>query len=134
MTTRLEASFTPYGELITVIAWVKGKKGRFPGQFVLDTGASMTTISPRLARKIGYGPSNRLRSTVVRSAIGEEKGFSIRVESIAALRVRVSNLEVHVFDLGYDDVDGLLGMNFLNKLYYDVRFAEQLILVQPALR
>jgi clan AA aspartic protease (TIGR02281 family) len=133
MSKRIETRFIPDGDLITVITWVKGRNGRMPGRFVLDTGAAMTTIAPRMIRKLGYGTGDRLRSTKVRSALGEERGYTLRVESLSALHVRVRNLEVNVFDLGYDDYEGLLGMNFLNALFYDVRFAEQRLLVQPAI-
>jgi clan AA aspartic protease (TIGR02281 family) len=132
MTTRRETFFVPEGGLIAVVGSVKGRTGRLPGRFVLDTGAAMTTIAPRMIRRLGYGLADRLRFTKVRSALGEERGYTVRVESLSALRVRVLNLEVNVFDLGYDDYDGLLGMNFLNGLYYDVRYAERRILVQPA--
>jgi hypothetical protein len=36
-----------------------------------------------------------------------------------------------VFDLGHDDIDGLVGLNFLNQLNYEIRSAERRILVEP---
>jgi hypothetical protein len=38
---------------------------------------------------------------------------------------------VHVFDLGHDDIDGLVGLNFLNQLNYEIRSTERRILVEP---
>jgi hypothetical protein len=35
-----------------------------------------------------------------------------------------------VFDLGHDDIDGLVGLNFLSSLNYEVRSAEHRILVE----
>jgi hypothetical protein len=37
---------------------------------------------------------------------------------------------VHVFDLGHEDIDGLVGLNFLSELNYEVRSAERRILVE----
>jgi hypothetical protein len=34
------------------------------------------------------------------------------------------------FDLGYEDIDGLLGMNFLSDINFEVRSAERRILVE----
>jgi hypothetical protein len=35
-----------------------------------------------------------------------------------------------VFDLGHDEMDGLVGLNFLSSLNYEVRSAERRILVE----
>jgi hypothetical protein len=35
-----------------------------------------------------------------------------------------------VFDLGHEDMDGLLGLSFLYELNYEIRSAERRILVE----
>jgi len=46
------------------------------------------------------------------------------------LGLSAESFPVHVFDLG-GDVSGLVGLNFLNQLNYEIRSAERRILVAP---
>jgi len=90
----------------------------------------MTTISPELADLIGYSARDGIQRARVRTAVGSEEGFLLSVAEIEVLGVKISSLKVNVFDLGYSDIDGLLGMNFLNKLNYEIRSAEKRILAE----
>ena len=55
----------------------------------------------------------------------------LEVAKLSVLGVAARSFPVHVFDLGHDDVDGLVGLNFLSQLNYEVRSAERRILVEP---
>ena len=66
----------------------------------------------------------------VHTAIGSEEGYLLRVAELAALGVTMPSFPVHVFDVGHDDIDGLLGLNFLYELNYEVRSAERRTLVE----
>lgn len=90
----------------------------------------MTTMTPELADTLGYSARDGIKRTRVRSAIGAEEGYVLTVAEFAALSCPRSRLHVHVFDLGYDDIDGLIGLNFLDDLNYEVRSAERRILVE----
>jgi predicted aspartyl protease len=127
--SRITTPFEVHGDLIFVRALVKGPAGEGAGRFVLDTGAATTTIVPELAEVIGYTARDG-RRTRVQSAIGHEEGYLLRVAEFAALGLAVPSFVVNVFDLGYEDLDGLLGMNFLNQLNYEVRSADRRILVE----
>jgi predicted aspartyl protease len=48
----------------------------------------------------------------------------------AVLGLAAEGFPIHVFDLG-SDLSGLVGMNFLNQLNYEIRSAERRILVEP---
>lgn len=65
------------------------------------------------------------------TAIGSEEGYVLEVAKLELLGRSRTRFPVHVFDLGHDDIDGLIGLNFLNELNYEVRSAERLILVEP---
>lgn len=52
------------------------------------------------------------------------------VAELAALGVSLPNCVVNVFDIGWDDIDGLLGMSFLSELNFEIRPAERRILAQ----
>ena len=68
--TRLATSFVTAGDLIIVEALVTGPRGTVPGQFVLDTGAAATTVTPELAESIGYSARDAIKRTRVRTALG----------------------------------------------------------------
>ena len=129
--TRLATSFTRRGDLIVVRPAVRGPRGTFRGIFLLDTGAAVTTMTHDFAGKIGYGVHDGLRPTTVRTAVGAEHGYVLRVAAFTALGFTVADLEINTFDLDHD-IDGLIGMNFLIQFNYDVRSLERRILVEPA--
>lgn len=125
-----ETSFASNLGLIIVEAHVVGPRGGSTGCFVLDTGATMTTITPQIADNVGYPPRSGLRRSRVRSAIGEEEGYLASVLEFTAFKVTKRSFVLHVFDLGYDEIDGLIGMNFLRHLNYEIRSAEGRILTE----
>jgi len=129
--TRLETQFEPDDDIIVVTARITGPRGSAFARLVLDTGAVMTTLTPELAVTIGYTARDGIRRTRVHTAIGSEEGFLLSVAKLTALGVVASNVLVHVFDLGHDDIDGLVGLNFLNQLNYEIRSTERRILVEP---
>ena len=46
------------------------------------------------------------------------------------LRFTLKSFPINVFDLGHDDIDGLLGMNFLSDFNYEIRSSERCILIE----
>lgn len=127
---RHETSFATDGDLIIVEALLTGPRQTMPGLFVLDTGAMFTTMTPELADLIGYSARDGIKRARVHTAIGSEEGYLLRVAKLEALGVSMPSFPVHVFDRGHEDIDGLLGLNFLYELNYDVRSAERRILVE----
>jgi predicted aspartyl protease len=127
---RHETSFATDGDLIIVEALLTGPRQTMPGLFVLDTGAMFTTMTPEIADLIGYSARDGIKRARVHTAIGSEEGYLLRVAKLEALGVSMPSFPVHVFDLGHEDIDGLLGLNFLYELNYDVRSAERRILVE----
>jgi clan AA aspartic protease (TIGR02281 family) len=128
--TRRETPFDIDGDLIVVKAFLTGPLGTTVGRFVLDTGAVMTTMTPELADVIGYSARDAFQRTRVHTAIGSEEGYLLHVSELDVLGLAMPRFPVQVFDLGYEDIDGLVGMNFLSELNYEIRSAEQRILVE----
>jgi predicted aspartyl protease len=128
--TRRETPFVTAGELLVVRALVTGPLGTAGGRFVFDTGAAFTTMTPDFADSIGYSARDGVRRTRVRTAVGSEEGYLLHVAELDVLGFAMPSFPVHVFDLGHDDIDGLVGLNFLSKLNYEVRSAEQRILAE----
>jgi clan AA aspartic protease (TIGR02281 family) len=127
---RRETRFATHDELIVVVARITGPRRTITAPLILDTGAVYTTITPKLAQTIGYVDLEGLRRTRVRTAIGSEQGYLLTTTRIAVLGLAAETFPVHVFDLGRD-ISGLVGMNFLSQLNYEIRSAERRILVEP---
>jgi clan AA aspartic protease (TIGR02281 family) len=128
--TRHETRFATDGELLVIRGRLTAPRGTSIGRFVLDTGAVFTTLTPELADLVGYSARDATRRTRVRTAVGSEEGYLLEVANLVVLGLARSRFPVHVFDLGHDDIDGLLGLNFLSELNYEIRSAERRILVE----
>jgi predicted aspartyl protease len=128
--TKLSSSFSRRRELIIVAAKIDGPRGSTIRQLVFDTGAEATTLTPEVIEEIGYSPRDGHKPSKVHSAIGEEEGYWLHVAEFSALGVATPNFALQVFDLDHEGIDGLLGMNFLRHFNFEVRPAEQRILVE----
>jgi len=125
-----ESPFVTDGDLIIVHAFVTGPRGVSPARFVLDTGAVLTTMIPEIADLIGYSARDGFRRAKVHTAIGEEEGYVLRVAELSVLGFAMPAFSINVFDLGHEDIDGLLGLNFLSDFNYEIRSAERRILAE----
>jgi predicted aspartyl protease len=111
--------------------WGPRKPNGRPVRLVVDTGAAETIIRPEILDELGYNPRDGEAITVMRSAVGHEPGYLIRVERFAGLRHHARGLRVHAQDLPDEwSLDGLIGLNFLRKFNYEVRSGEGRILAE----
>lgn len=123
--TRLSSPFVRDRELI-VVGEIVGPTGRTSeARLVLDTGAAATTLTPRVVDQLGYSRRHAFKDARVHTAIGEERGYWLRVAELTVLNVTTLNFALTVFPLGHNDIDGLVGMNFLRHFNFEVRPAEQ---------
>lgn len=123
--------FDPSGDLIIVKARVWGPRGDKVVSLALDTAATHTHIIPDIVDDLGYSPRHGDQVTVVRSAIGEERGYMMRVAKFSALGFNLADFRIHVHDLpeGYG-IDGLLGLSFLRQFNLELRMGEGRILAE----
>jgi predicted aspartyl protease len=129
--TRLTSSFVRDRELILIEAEVVGPTGRTTeARLVLDTGAAATTLTPRVIEKVGYTRRDGFKKAKVHTAIGEEHGYWLRVAELSVLGVTTPSFALTVFPLGHEDIDGLVGMNFLRHFNFEIRPADRQILVE----
>lgn len=118
-------------DLIFVNGQVWGHRGSpAPLRLVLDTGAAETIIAPDILDELGYSPREGEAITVMRSAVGREEGYMIRVARFACLGHHATAFRVHAHDLpeGWG-IDGLIGLSFLRQFNYEIRSVEGRILV-----
>jgi hypothetical protein len=134
----LETRFDIRGSLIHVDGMLEGPGGKAPLRLVLDTGASITLIVPRVIDTLGYSPRDGTVMTSVSSPLGRENGYLLPVSRFETLGFTVRNFAVNVLDLeggnGFgsedgDGFDGLIGLNFLRRFNYKVYSAEGRIVV-----
>ena len=128
-----EASAAPASARVTSVP-MQTRNNRFlvpvilnekqPATFLLDTGASITVITPDLARRAGIEvPSAGLQSRARMASEQEVDVSVIRLKSIRIGMARVDNLGVALYELGGMDkvaqpplvVDGLLGADVLSR-------------------
>jgi clan AA aspartic protease (TIGR02281 family) len=126
---RSETSFELDGDLITIEATIAGPNGHSVLLLVLDTGASLTTLSSEIAEALGYTPAMRLARSVVSSAVADEHGYIVALSRVTALGVTLFDVNANIADLSHG-FDGLLGMSFLSELNFEIRPAERRILVE----
>jgi predicted aspartyl protease len=102
-----------------------------PLQLVLDTGAAETILIPDVLDDLGYNPLQGEEITVMRSVVGREHGYMIRVEGFDCLGHRSRNFRVNAQDLpdGWN-IEGLIGLSFLRQFNYEVRSGEGRICVE----
>lgn len=128
--TRLSSSFARERELIVVDAKISGPANATKARLVLDTGAAATTLVPELIERIGYSQGDSFKKAKVHTAVGEEKGYWIRVAEFTVLGVTTPDFALAVFPLGHQNLDGLVGMNFLRHFNFEIRALERRILVE----
>ena len=129
----MTTDFDPKRDLIIVESKVWGRGGYVDLSLAIDTASAATVITPRVIEDIGYNPRDGNVITTVRSAIGEEQGYTLKVARIAALGYVFRDFEVNVFDLAVGhDIDGLIGLSFLRSFDYEIRSIAGKITLRPA--
>jgi clan AA aspartic protease (TIGR02281 family) len=93
--------------------------GRLEYAFIIDTGATYTAISERLARDLGYDPSQG-ETYQVTTAGGPLLVKSVQLKSLSLQGYSVRNLKALVLPDRVAPQVGLLGLNFLQFFKYGV--------------
>ena len=93
--------------------WATAEINGEPVNFLIDSGATVTSISAATARRAGIEPSSRFPA-VVQTANGTVTVQRGRADTLELGSIRREDLAVHIFE-GPDDVN-VIGMNFLSSL------------------
>ncbi len=92
--------------------WVQGSLNGLPVKFLVDSGATMTTVGRDTAAKAGIAVSQD-RNQIVRTGNGMLRVASGRAESLSVGPIERSDVGLHVAE--NDDLN-VLGMNYLSTL------------------
>ena len=103
--------------------------GSGPVSLVLDTGATSTVLSPRVAERLGLAVS-RDPPVLVRTAGGTVEAGAAQVREIEVGGHRAGPLQVVIHD-AVAGADGLLGMNFLGLFHVEIRADGPSLILSP---
>jgi aspartyl protease family protein len=92
--------------------WVEGQLNGVPVKFLVDSGATMTTIGRDTAAAAGV-PISSNRNQIVRTGNGMLRVATGRADSLAIGQIERGNVGLHIAD--NEDLN-VLGMNYLSTL------------------
>jgi aspartyl protease family protein len=92
--------------------WVDGRVNGKKVKFLIDSGATMTTVGRKTAARVGMEVSPQ-RNQVVRTGNGLIRVATGRAQTLEVGTIERADLPVHVAD---DEDLNVLGMNFLSSL------------------
>ena len=92
--------------------------GRVRGLFLLDTGASYCVVAPSLARSLGLPPTGSFAT--VHTANGVVRAPVVRVASLVLGDTHARDVQAIVHDAVGPPLDGVIGLNFLNRYRYAI--------------
>lgn len=125
---RVETRFETVDDLVGVQAHL-GPTGQMMALLIVDTGAVLTTVVPRVAESIGYSSAHMLAPSIKRTAAAVERGYIVSCD-VTALGFRMRRHPIDVVELGHG-IDGLLGVAFLSQFNFELRYSERRIIVEP---
>jgi predicted aspartyl protease len=120
--------------LLIVEAFVNGEG---PFNFAVDTGASVTVVSPRVAKKASLTPSRKAAAKAI-GAGGQLDTRLAKLESLVLGTVEVKHLRVAVMSLSavgraiHLRLDGILGYNLLKNYRVTIDYPNGVVLLQSA--
>jgi clan AA aspartic protease (TIGR02281 family) len=102
-----------------------------PQEFLLDTGASMTTLPKSTLEELGVHVMMDSPEHRVSTAGGVISAREVHIDSISLQNCRVENLNVLALDLPGQSGKGLLGMNFLKHFHIEINHEKGTLTLVP---
>jgi predicted aspartyl protease len=121
-----EIKFTPGREILVDVRL----NGSTAVKLLLDTGAQRTVINPRALVAAGVALQTG-RAVQMKGATGTASVNTVQVDSVEVGEARVATLVVISHDIDHDDVDGLLGRDFLDQFKVSIDNKEGLVTLNP---
>ena len=101
---------------------------------VIDTGASITTLSRESFSQIENSGIRYLGTQLFNTPNGMTQGEIYRVDSIQLGEINIPDLEIAVLDFEPSDgLDGLLGMNVLRNYRFEIDQDKEILYMSPRL-
>ncbi len=116
--------FDPGLDHIPVQAYVNGKAFV---KFIIDTGATSSSISSSALDLLGIKINDRTKVVLIAGVTGVDVTYEVILDSVELSGQRVYNVKASIIDMiGYDDT-GLLGQNFLNNFRLDIDYKKGIL-------
>lgn len=107
--------------------------GSGPFRFVVDTGASHSTVSPRLVRALGLTPS-KIPLIKLEGVTGSAPVPAVKLETLQAGALTIRNTAVPVLDTPMmDGADGILGIAGIRNIALLVDFEQNRVRISRRL-
>ena len=104
--------------------------GKIKAKLMLDTGASLITITPEISKKLGIKVASNLPKIKMQTANG-----IVWNPLIALDKVKIGNVEVDTVEASIGEkmlgIDGLLGMSFLSNFRMEINRIESELIIKP---
>ena len=105
--------------------------GRVRAELLIDTGASMVHLSPRILKQLGIGEQDKVDERTFITAGGRIKSPIYLLDKMELERAEVGGLEVSVFLPGESGgFSGILGMNFLKYFNWSVDLTKKELILR----
>ena len=98
--------------------------------FLVDTGAGVTVISPRLARNLGLRPAGEARTIELQTLSGSTRGELVGIASLRVGDVEAANVSAVVHETP-GEVEGILGNTFLARYVVTLDPARSILTLRP---
>ncbi len=106
---------------------VDASLGSQQARLLIDTGASLTMLTPATLKRRGVAAQATGRTGIFNTANGRISAPIYRLDSLSVGDWQISNLDVGVLELDDPQFDGLLGMNFLGHFQFFIDQNEALL-------
>jgi clan AA aspartic protease (TIGR02281 family) len=106
---------------------VDARLGAQQARLLIDTGASLTMLTPATLERYGLAAHATGRTGLFNTANGRVSAPIYKLDTLSVGDWQVSDLDVGVLELGDPAVDGLLGMNFLRHFQFFIDQNEALL-------
>ncbi len=121
-----EITMLPQSDNTFVVPAVVNK--RYMANFLVDTGASYTVITPQMAKELGIKLHENHQSLPVMTANGTLNAPVVTLRNVSLGGIQVDEVEAVVTDLGdTPQLSGLLGMSFFRGM--DLSFRQDKLVI-----
>lgn len=101
------------------------------GRLLVDTGASLTVISPQLLQDLALDYGSPQRRAWFNTANGVIEAPIFIIDRVSVGAQSIDHMEVAVMDLDNHNINGLLGMNFLRHFRFSIDQQKNVLYLSP---